>query len=43
MKKKLKVVLHAKMFEITAFYEITKINDNNFKYTVTNRPLNSGM
>lgn len=29
------------MFEITAFYELNKINDNktSFTYTVTNRPL----
>lgn len=41
-KKKLKVGFTlANMFEITALYELTKINDNKtlFKYSVTNRPL----
>lgn len=41
-KKKLKVGFTlANMFEITAFYELNKMNDNqtSFKYTVTNRPL----
>ncbi|MDM5312600.1 SRPBCC family protein [Peribacillus frigoritolerans] len=40
--KKLKVgFILAKMFEITAFYELNKINDNrtSFTYTVTSRPL----
>ncbi|PEJ34186.1 hypothetical protein CN689_08560 [Peribacillus butanolivorans] len=40
--KKLKVGFTlAEMFEITAFYELNKINDNktSFTYTVTNRPL----
>ncbi|MDF9759779.1 hypothetical protein OKW24_001552 [Peribacillus simplex] len=40
--KKLKVGFTlAKMFEITAFYELNKINDNktSFTYTVTSRPL----
>lgn len=40
--KKLKVGFTlANMFEITAFYEIDKINENetSFTYTVTNRPL----
>ncbi|MGX2961178.1 SRPBCC family protein [Peribacillus sp. JNUCC 23] len=41
-KKKLKVGFTlANMFEITAFYELNRMNDNqtSFKYTVTNRPL----
>lgn len=41
-KKRLKVVFTlAKMFEITALYELVKMNDNrtHFTYTVTNRPL----
>ncbi len=41
-KKKLKVGFTlANMFEITAYYELNKMNDNqtSFKYTVTNRPL----
>lgn len=41
-KKKLKVGFTlANMFEITAFYELNKINDTktSFIYTVTNRPL----
>ncbi|WP_028392467.1 SRPBCC family protein [Bacillus cihuensis] len=41
-KKKLKVGFTlANMFEITAFYELNKINDHKtlLKYTVTNRPL----
>lgn len=41
-KKKLKVGFTlANMFEITAFYELNKINDHktSFKYTATNRPL----
>lgn len=41
-KKKLKVGFTlANMFEITALYELNKINDNktSFTYTVTNRPL----
>lgn len=40
--KKLKVGFTlANMFEITALYELNKINDNktSLKYTVTNRPL----
>jgi ligand-binding SRPBCC domain-containing protein len=40
--KKLKVGFTlANMFEITAFYELTKVNDHktSFTYTVTNRPL----
>lgn len=40
--KKLKVgFILAGMFEITAFYDIVKIDDNRtlFTYTVTNRPL----
>ncbi|MFC0560190.1 SRPBCC family protein [Halalkalibacter alkalisediminis] len=40
--KKLKVVFTlANMFEITALYELNKMNPNTttFKYTVTNRPL----
>lgn len=40
--KKLKVgFILANMFEITALYELTKINNDKtlFKYTVTNRPL----
>jgi Polyketide cyclase / dehydrase and lipid transport len=40
--KKLKVGFTlANMFEITAFYELTKINDHqtSFTYRVTNRPL----
>ncbi|MGO4889942.1 SRPBCC family protein [Anaerobacillus sp. MEB173] len=41
-KKKLKVGFKlANMFEITALYELNKINEHktSFKYTVTNRPL----
>ena len=41
-KKKLKVGFTlAKMFEITALYELNQVNDKktSFKYTVTNRPL----
>ena len=40
--KKLKVAFTlANMFDITAFYELVKMNDNktHFTYTVTNRPL----
>ncbi|QED46496.1 SRPBCC family protein [Cytobacillus dafuensis] len=40
--KKLKVgFILANMFDIKAFYELNKINDNktSFKYKVTNRPL----
>ncbi len=43
-KKKLKVGFTlAKMFEITALYELNSLNENKtlFKYTCTNRPLKS--
>ncbi|WP_353957966.1 hypothetical protein [Peribacillus simplex] len=42
IEKKLKVGFTlAKMFEITAFYELNKITDNktSFTYTVTSRPI----
>lgn len=41
-KKSLKIAFNlAKMFEITADYELTKVDDHTtiFKYTATNRPL----
>lgn len=41
-KKKLKIGFTLEeMFEITAYYELTKLDDNrtNFLYTCTNRPL----